>query len=335
MAEPQDPATPPAAPLVSVYMLAYRHEPYIAQAIESIVAQQVDFPFELVVGEDCSPDRTREIALRYQASHPRIVRVLPEEANVGAFDNSARCIRQCRGEFIAICEGDDYFNDPRKLQAQVDALRADPGAIACHTDFNRQIGSRIRRGVHARQPSPHLEQGDAYVALLHAMSVKTPTVMYRREALTGFLDSHYNRRDWPFGDYSKALYASGLGRFIYLPQPTATWRKVYGSATNSGFAAKLRMGLAMAECREQFMRDRPVDEATMRSVRRVRHMRVLDDAFYADRADLMRESIDWLDANGFAYPRLGVRLKLFALRARWPLALARAFKRLVLIPAAA
>jgi hypothetical protein len=95
------------------------------------------------------------------------------------------------------------------------------------------------------------------------------------------------------------------------------------------------MGLAMAECREQFMLERPVDDATARSVRSVRHLRVLDDAFFADRADLLRESAAWLDANGFDYPRASVRLKLFALRARWPLALARAYKRLALIPARA
>lgn len=106
-------------PLVSVLMLAYRHEAYIAQAIESVLAQECDFPFELIIAEDCSPDHTRPIAEGYVARHPAVVRIVTGEANVGMMPNFFRALEKCRGKYIAFCEGDDYWNDEAKLRKQV------------------------------------------------------------------------------------------------------------------------------------------------------------------------------------------------------------------------
>ena len=73
----------PESPTVSVCMLAYKHEQYIAQAIEGVLAQQCDFPVELVIGEDCSPDNTRDVANEYEQAHPGLVRIITSEHNVG------------------------------------------------------------------------------------------------------------------------------------------------------------------------------------------------------------------------------------------------------------
>jgi glycosyltransferase involved in cell wall biosynthesis len=83
-----------------------------AIAIEGVVQQKADFPFELVVGEDCSTDRTREIVMEYQKKYSDIIRVLIFEENVGAKRNGLRTERACRGKYIAFCEGDDYWADP-------------------------------------------------------------------------------------------------------------------------------------------------------------------------------------------------------------------------------
>lgn len=121
-------------PLVSVQMITYNHEPYIREAIEGVVKQETDFDFELVIGEDCSTDRTREICLEYQKKHPDKIRVLwwhenLRKVNHPAGQNGTRTRAHCRGEFIALCEGDDYWTDPKKLQKQVAVMRQYPNVV--------------------------------------------------------------------------------------------------------------------------------------------------------------------------------------------------------------
>ena len=119
-------------PVVSVHMITYNHEPYIRQAIEGVMSQQTDFEFELVIGEDCSTDKTREICFEYQKKYPEKIRVLWAEQNVNRLGgNGRRTLVRCRGEFIAFCEGDDCWTDPHKLQKQVDAMRANPSVGLC------------------------------------------------------------------------------------------------------------------------------------------------------------------------------------------------------------
>ena len=149
--EISDPAVLSKTPLVSVKMITYNHELYIAQAIEGVLMQQTDFPIELIIGEDCSTDRTREIVIDYQKKHPDIIRVVTSEGNVGARKNSLRTNRACRGKYIAFCEGDDYWTDPCKLQKQVDFLEVNENYGVCfhHVDIvnseNQLIGNPSRR----------------------------------------------------------------------------------------------------------------------------------------------------------------------------------------------
>lgn len=132
--EVSDSLTIPVNPIVSVAMITYGHEEFLAQAIESIVNQKTDFPFELIIAEDCSKDRTREIALDYQKKYPNIIRIIYSENNVGASNNFARCLYACRGQYVAICDGDDYWNDVSKLQKQVDFLNNNSDYVVCYHD---------------------------------------------------------------------------------------------------------------------------------------------------------------------------------------------------------
>jgi glycosyltransferase involved in cell wall biosynthesis len=126
---------PPSAPRpkVSVAMITYNHEKYITQAVESVMMQQTKFPYELVIGEDCSPDRTREICLSLQAKYPDRIRLLLPERNLGARTNEAHVFRACYGDYIALLEGDDFWLHPQKVQRQVDFLENNPNCSACFT----------------------------------------------------------------------------------------------------------------------------------------------------------------------------------------------------------
>lgn len=118
-------------PVVSVHMLAYNHSSYIRQAIEGVLSQKTDFGFELVIGEDCSQDDTRVICLEYQKRFPDKVRVLWAGKRAGIRENYFRTLARCRGEFVAFCEGDDYWIDDGRLQRQVDVMREHPSVGIC------------------------------------------------------------------------------------------------------------------------------------------------------------------------------------------------------------
>jgi glycosyltransferase involved in cell wall biosynthesis len=110
-------------PKVSIFIVTYNHENYISQCIDSVLSQVTNFDYEIIIGEDCSYDNTLQICLNYQLEHKNI-RLLKSDKNIGLIANWIRSIKACRGKYIAICEGDDFWIDPNKLQIQTDFMDA-------------------------------------------------------------------------------------------------------------------------------------------------------------------------------------------------------------------
>ena len=110
--------------MLTVKMLAYNHEKYIAKAIESILSQKTEYRFELLIGEDCSTDHTKAIIEQYAKRYPDIIRPIYQERNVGCTRNSYTLDIEARGKYIAGCEGDDFWCDDTRIQRDVDFLEA-------------------------------------------------------------------------------------------------------------------------------------------------------------------------------------------------------------------
>lgn len=110
--------------MVSVDMITYKHEAYIAQAIEGVLMQKTDFDFDLVICDDFSPDSTEQIIRDIISTHPKghLIKYFRHPKNIGMQANGLFAVQQCHGKYIALCEGDDYWTDPQKLQKQVDFL---------------------------------------------------------------------------------------------------------------------------------------------------------------------------------------------------------------------
>ena len=123
-------------PKVSVVMLAYNIGRYVETAIRGVLSQQTDYPVQLVIAEDCSTDDTRAICLRYKERYPDRITLLLHEQNMGLQRNFMDAHRHCTGEYIAICDGDDYWFDRRKLQRMTDFMDANPRYALC---FHRVI----------------------------------------------------------------------------------------------------------------------------------------------------------------------------------------------------
>src|SRR5690554_2111531 len=118
-------------PLVSVFCVSYNHEQFIAQALDGFIMQQVDFDFEIVISDDCSTDNTRAIIEKYKNKYPHVFKDVSPQKNLGMQKNWMHTLSACTGTYIALCEGDDYWTDPNKLQKQVDFLEANEEYSLC------------------------------------------------------------------------------------------------------------------------------------------------------------------------------------------------------------
>lgn len=144
--------------LVSVIMTVYNHEPYLKQAIEGVLMQKTDFRYELLIGEDCSTDKSREIVREYQKKYPDIVRPFYWKRNVGVQKNSYTMQSRATGRYIALCEGDDYWIDENKLQKQIEFLEKEPqySGVYHNVDCVDEKGRKCKRPIINKYP--HKEQ---------------------------------------------------------------------------------------------------------------------------------------------------------------------------------
>lgn len=121
-------------PMVSICCVTYNHENYIRQCLDGLVMQQATFEYEILVHEDASTDNTAKILREYEAKYPHLFRCVYQTVNQFKIQNTLTNILfpMAKGKYIALCEGDDYWTDPYKLQKQVDFLEANPEYVACY-----------------------------------------------------------------------------------------------------------------------------------------------------------------------------------------------------------
>lgn len=165
-------------PLVGVVMITYNHVGFIAQAIDSVLMQVTDFPIELLIGDDCSNDGTREVVERYAEAYPGIIHAIIHEKNVGARRNGEAVRNLIRSEYVAILEGDDYWIAPHKLQKQVDFLERNPDCSICCSRFLHTFGDGSGGNLY---PSPSQKKFGTLKDILRWNYILTCTVMYRHE----------------------------------------------------------------------------------------------------------------------------------------------------------
>ena len=206
---------------VSVSITTYDHERYIAQAVESVLAQETDFDFEIVVGEDRSTDRTREVVLELAARHPDRIRpvLAPENYGDGGKRIFLETIRACRGRYIATMDGDDYWTSPRKLQIQADFLDRHPECPMCFHDVLKiyEDGSRPP----ARHNGPEQPRFSTLEDMLPRCLPAACTPLFRREVLDELPDWYLGL---PFGDWPLYILAAQRGPVGYLDEVMGVYR---------------------------------------------------------------------------------------------------------------
>src|SRR5262245_14078124 len=205
---------------VSVLMITYNQDQFVGQAIESVLSQQVDFEYELIIGEDCSTDRTREIVASFGEKFPARIRLLFPKSNLGMQENFKATLAACSGQYVAVLEGDDYWTSPLKLKRQVEFLDAHPDCAMC-------FHSVVRSSLTGDQPESILPDSrykqDRYTTrdLLVGNFIPTCSVMFRR-GLFG---------EWPdwmgtlgFSDWPIHILNSECGWIGYIKQTMGVYR---------------------------------------------------------------------------------------------------------------
>ena len=239
-------------PHVSVAMTTYNHADYILTSVESILNQETRFPFEIVIGEDCSTDGTHSIVESLQASFPDKIRVVTSDSNVGANKNNARTLSACRGEYIAWCEGDDYWHDPGKLEKQVDYMERHPECALVYSDFDKfdtRTGVRERNVL--RNTLPDVTSSPGIVDIVGGKAgIMTCTVVTRRLLTEDVLrdDPYLHGGTFLMGDTQLWAEMSLLGHTRLLPESLATRNVLRESATQStDVARRLRFWASSSE----------------------------------------------------------------------------------------
>jgi glycosyltransferase involved in cell wall biosynthesis len=215
-------------PKVSVCVQAYNHAPYIAQALDSVLMQETDFDYELIIGEDESSDGTREICIRYAEQHPDRIRLFLRSREDVIYINGRATgrynfvenLRAARGEYIALLDGDDYWTDPHKLQKQVDLLKTHPDYAMCfHSvlviDETQQDESRIKTPLGKR---------DVYRLndILKGNFISNLSMMFRNQWIDDLPDWYWQM---PIGDWPLHILNAQHGDIGYIDEVMGVYRQ--------------------------------------------------------------------------------------------------------------
>ena len=241
-------------PLVAIQCLVYNHEPYLRECLNGFVSQQTDFSFVAIVHDDASSDNSTAIIREYAERYPNIIKPIYEVENQWSKNDDSflriisKALENTQCKYIAICEGDDFWTDPLKLQKQVDILEADESLMACCT--NSSVVDEQGNVLEKRWAKPivpnsiegkytlrdFFDQGHSY---------PTASVVYRR--------SHFNEinakckvmQNPYLGDWTLWIAILCFGDMYYLDDVTCAYRINPTSITHSGVDCR-RLGLAKA-----------------------------------------------------------------------------------------
>lgn len=210
---------------VSVLMITFNHERFIARAIESALSQETDFDFEIIIGEDSSTDGTREIVSEYHRKHPQKIRSLVRDRNLGMHRNFSQALRACSGEYVAILEGDDFWTSPNKLQKQVDFLDSHRDYVICF--HNATVFRDGDEGSSWFQCPPDQKKTSTVEDLLVGNFIPTCSVMCRKSVIDDLPDWTLRLKmlDWPLH-----ILSAQQGHIGYLNQTMAAHRMHSGGA---------------------------------------------------------------------------------------------------------
>lgn len=204
---------------ISACIITYNHEKYIKECLDGALNQKLNYDYEINVFEDLSTDKTREIILEYARQYPDKIKLFLNEKNLGLVGNWVHALKSCSGDYVAICEGDDYWTDPNKLQKQVDFLENHPDfALASH-NANIIIDNKTVK-LYCRDNHPQIM--DLEFILTYGSGAPTCSLVVKKEAINNLPDwfDKMHACDWTI-----QVIAAQRGKMKYFNEVMGTYRR--------------------------------------------------------------------------------------------------------------
>lgn len=225
-------------PLVTICCITYNHAAYIRECLNGFLMQETNFKFEVVIHDDASTDETQSIIKEYCEKYPNVFS--PIFQHVNQYSRGIKsiiqtfCVPKFRGKYIAICEGDDYWTDPYKLQKQVDFLESHPDYGMCYTKVKRFVPKNNKFIDEWGGPNETMDK------LLIENTIPTLTAVFHKAIYYNYLtEIHPSKRGWLMGDYPIWLYFAQNSKIKFINETTGVYRICTESASHSNDLEKI------------------------------------------------------------------------------------------------
>ncbi|MEG2599777.1 MAG: glycosyltransferase [Muribaculaceae bacterium] len=218
-------------PIVSIVCDVYNHGPYLRQCLEGFMMQQTSFQFEVLIHDDASTDDSAEVIREYEKKYPHVIKPIYQSENQysqGISIWQTYQFSRAQGKYIALCEGDDYWTDPLKLQKQVDFLEAHPDYGMCYTR------ARYFLQTSGRYQSDFGRDVKSFEELIVNNTIPTLTTIFRKELQQQYQkEIEPQKRSWKLGDWPLWLYIAHESKLHFMDETTAVYRVLDNSASHS------------------------------------------------------------------------------------------------------
>ena len=220
-------------PLVSIVCNTYNHENFIRDAIEGFLMQKTTFPFEILIHDDASTDGTTNIVKEYEQKYPEVIRPIYQKENKfsrGIKINLNYQFPRVRGKYTALCEGDDYWTDPFKLQNQLDFLKKNPEYSMCFHNAKIIAPPHLN---YREKLFDHLKERDySGLEILQKWTIPTASVVFRNEFNNALINIHQHP-DYMYYDIITFLTLAECGKIYCINKKMSVYRIHASSMTNS------------------------------------------------------------------------------------------------------
>lgn len=248
--------------MVSVICLAYNHEKYIRETLEGFVSQKTNFPFEVIIHDDASKDKTADIIREYEKKYPDIIKPVYQIQNQysqGTNIYKEFVLPQMSGKYVAFCEGDDYWSDPYKLQKQVDVMEENPDcSLGVHKVAEIYADGTANGTVFPSVPvKPGKMTSREFFMIGRVYSFHTSSYFFRMEHFRQFvMNPPEFTKKCDVGDEVYMLYYGHLGNIYYHEEAMSCYRRgVAGSwsvQNLTNFSKQISHGNHMVETLKSF-----------------------------------------------------------------------------------
>jgi len=210
-------------PIVTVLCTTYNHEKYIEDAIEGFLIQETNFPFEIIIHDDASTDKTAQIVREYEAKYPLLIKGIYQTKNRWSqgLKNGEILYPMSKGEYIALCEGDDYWTDAKKLQVQIDEMKKYPNvSISFHSAYelkDRKVGKILANRANDNKIFTTSEVISGYGDFC-----PTASLIVNKKVMKHLPYWYYSEA--PVGDYFIQIFTSISGGALYINKIMSIYR---------------------------------------------------------------------------------------------------------------